>query len=1058
MKNFHVYRSSAGSGKTYTLVKEYLKLALDKNSDAFKHILAITFTNKAANEMRERILLNLTEIADPDSHPESNAVKIMLPQLEAETGLERSLIVHYAGRVLTNILHNYQDFAVSTIDSFIHRIVRTFAFDLHLPLNFEVEVQADTLVAQAVDLLLSRVGVDDGPTKALAGFTESRIYDEKGWNIERDLKKFAGRLLYDDIVKFLPALQKMDSEEILKVSGKLNNKCRKFENDLSGKAGELMSFWSDQGIDPTDLAYGTRGLYSYVNKLSVRNFDGLNSDSRVKDALEDDKWYSKSLANERKVLVDSHMDEMGGMLGEIHTYAEENKEEYTFYSILKKNIYQLAVLNEILLVVDQIRENDGVIHISEFDKRIASVVNNEPIPFIYERLGEKYQHFLIDEFQDTSVLEWQNILPLIENALAQQQFNMVVGDGKQAIYRFKGGEVEQLDSLPKIFEKPDTPEMHMREASLERNFDPKTLEFNFRSHEEIINFNNAFYRFCSGLLPDGLKKIYADCEQKILKRKPGGEVQINFIDNDGVKAEKEPIYFNKILQLVKDLQENKAYDYRDIAILCRSNNEASKIARTLLTHGIDVVSAESLLLSSSPEVNFLLHCLDFLANSKDKIALAGILSYLAGKQDAEPLSRLLQDISPGRGEDDQSLERILGKHGMNFNPGELLQMGLYERVEAILRSFRLHETVDPYVIFFLDVVHDFSMNKRFVPEDFMEFWRENRHRFSIVVPAAMDAVKVMTIHKAKGLEFPVVIYPFANGKAEIKNEQKWVEIRDKELPDLKTALLPITKSLKDTCFKHVYDRELEMQQLDLLNILYVATTRPTERLILMCDKPKEAAEEIKNIPGLLRAYLEDNELWDETKLDYVIGDPGPIPAVAKKQVRAIHPQEFISGNWREKIILSGHAADYWDLDDDARNLEWGNLVHQVMGDVDTISDLEPSIQTEINKGNVSESKGAELLDILSRIISNEEVKEFFDGHYKLKNECGIMTSSGDEYRPDRLMIMEGRTVVLDYKTGKEEGKHLRQIERYAALLEEIGYKNIEKYLLYIGEDYFLKKA
>ncbi len=1027
---------------------------------AYKGTLAITFTNKAANEMRDRILRNLTEISDPLSHPDSSAVQTMLPQLEKECGLERSIIVRNAGKVLTSILHNYQDFAVSTIDSFIHRIVRTFAFDLHLPLNFEVEVQADTLVAQAVDLLLSLVGIEAGPTKALSGFTESRIQDEKSWNIERDLKKFSGRLLYDDIVKFLPELQQMETQDILKVSKKLNAFCRQFETELIEKAGKFFKFVEDNGIEPTDFSYGERGLYNYVKKLQNRNFKDLGKDSRVKGALDEDKWYPQKLSADRKALMNSVKDGLDLELRGIYEYIREHKGQYNFYSILKRNIYQLAVLNEIIKVVDHIRENDGVIHISEFDKRIASVVNNEPIPFIYERLGEKYKHFLIDEFQDTSVLEWQNILPLIENALSVEEFNMVVGDGKQAIYRFKGGEVEQLDKLPGIFDRPDTQEMIEREASLFRNYNPDTLEYNYRSHEEIINFNNTFYQFCADFLPERLKKIYADCEQKIPKRKPGGEVQISFIDNDGVKADREPLYFDFILDLVRELKENKKYDYEDIAILCRSNREASKIARTLLMNGIQVISAESLLLSSSPEVNFLLHCLDFISNSNDKLALAGILSYLAGIQDDESLDDLLRIVMP-RGQTagaELKLNTFLDKYGLSFNPDELLQMGLYERVEAILRSFHLHEKTDPYIIFFLDVVHDFSMNKRFVPEDFAEYWRENRHRFSIIVPEGMDAVKVMTIHKAKGLEFPVVIYPFANAEVKIKNEQEWVYIDDPQLPELKTALLPINQALQETSFAYVYEEELEMQQLDLLNILYVATTRPTERLFLLCDKPKEASKEIKNVPGLLRAYLEEISLWEEDQKTFVIGDPGPIASEGKKQAQTIHLESFISGNWRENIVLSGHAAEYWDLNDEGRNLEWGNLVHQLLANVDTFADLAPSLDAEVNKGNISPEKGKELLALLGRILNDPKIKDFFNGQYELKNECGIMKADGKEYRPDRLMIKNDKVIVLDYKTGKEEEKHIRQIKTYASLLEDMGFDKVELYLLYINEDFFLKKV
>ncbi len=1008
--------------------------------------------------MRERILRSLTEIADPDNYTESNAVKYMLPDLQETCGLERNIIVQNAGKVLTKILHNYQDFSVSTIDSFIHRIIRAFAFDLHLPLNFEVEVDENNMVSQAVDMLLSRVGVDETPTRALSGFTESRISDEKNWDIEGALKSFSKRLLRDDIMNFLPALQNMDTAEILKVIRVLTAFCREFENELSTQAGKLISFWENNGIVAKDLHYANSGIYGYINKLYKRNFATYYPGSRVITTLGDDKWYSDGLDDQKKFLIDGLKSQMMDLAGGIINYIEENQDKYELYKILKKNIFQLAVLNEILQVMDQIRENDGIIHISEFDKRIAKVVNNEPIPFIYERLGEKYRHFLIDEFQDTSVLEWQNILPLVENALSEDHFNMIVGDAKQAIYRFKGGEVEQLVRLPEIYDKPQSAEMEARENSLKRNYKPLKLKYNFRSREEIIKFNNDFYAFSAKFLPEPLSLIYADSKQEIPVKNPGGEVHFSFVDMEGKKADKEIAYLEIIFQRVSDLKESKGYTYDDIAILCRSNAEASKIARNLLLNGIDVVSAESLLLSSSPEVNFLVFCLDFIDSREDKLAMAGMIAYLAGKGDGDKLNELLQSSLMPSEDKKIGLEDYFKSCNISFNTDKLRQMGLYERVEALIRIFTLDATPDPYIIFFLDAIYEYSMNKRFVAEDFTAFWKENKHRYSLVVPEGMDAIKVMTIHKAKGLEFPVVIYPFANDKVEIRNEHKWVHLNDDTIPALKTVLLPVVRSLENTVYENIYREEWQMQQLDLLNILYVATTRPTERLFIICDLPSEAPQEMKDVPGLIRAFLEYRGIWEDRKTEFSLGDPGPLPSKDKQAASSIHSEHFVSGNWRNNILLSGHAADYWDLDDESRNLEWGNLVHQVLSKINTISDLGPAILAEVNSGNIQADKARDLMHLLEGILNQKEIKPFFDGNYHLKNEAGILKAGGGEYRPDRLMIKDKHAIVLDYKTGREDEKHIRQISRYAELLFEMGFHEVEKYLLYLGEEYVLRKV
>lgn len=1061
--SFIVYRSSAGSGKTYTLVKEYLKIVLSRQA-GFRNILAITFTNKAANEMRERILISLKEMSRPDQFRESGSVKYMLPELMELTGMDEQRLSQNAAGILTNILHNYQDFAVSTIDSFVHRIIRTFAFDLHLPLNFEVELDEQNMVNMAVDLLLGRVGIDENTTTILKKYTGSRIDDEQNWDIENDLKKFSKRLLKDDIAEYLPALKTMNSNNLIAVHTKLAQTVRSYQQELSAKATTLMRLWNHNGITESDLFQGKNGIFGWVRRLSEQDFSKMELNKYVIQTRDEDKWYSSKTDPDRMALIDSLKPQMLTLLQSITDYIDRHKGKYIFYRLLKRNIFPLAVLNEIDEVIGQIRSAEGIIHISEFDKRIARLVNDEPVPFIYERLGEKYQHFLIDEFQDTSVLEWQNILPLLENSLAGDQFNMIVGDAKQAIYRFKGGEVEQLVNLPGIYKKPDNPEMDSREQQLIRTYQPEILKYNFRSREEIINFNNDFYSYVAGLLPPLLQNIYAGGSQELPEPRPGGEVCLSFFDAKGKKEEWELDYYKKILEILDELVGKNVYSHRDIAILCRSNDDASKLARHLLLRGIDVISAESLLLSSSPEVSFLVFCLDYIANDSDMLALAAMISYMNIKENDDGLHDLLLICRPDKEAENndtawKGFQAFLKSKNIDFKPAELRQMGLYERVEALVRIFITSIVPDPYIIFFLDAVFEYSRNKRLAPEDFTTYWRDNSGKYSIVVPEGQDAVNVMTIHKAKGLEFPVVIYPFANSRLNIAREQKWEHINDPELPGMKTALLPLSSDLMETDFKALYEIERDKALLDILNILYVATTRPTERLFLLCNKPpakKNATTgDLISIPEFLKAWLIHKQLWNEDEDEYRLGDPGHLPVKRKDEEKPRHQQQYISSDWRKKILLSGHAAEYWDLEDDAKNLEWGKLVHAILARINNASELDRVISEEVNLGRITESEATVLSGILTNIVESRQVMPFFDGSCQVKNEAAIMRSGGKEYRPDRIMFEENKAIVLDYKTGVRSESHIQQLNQYGELLKEMGYDPVEKYILYVDREFEL---
>jgi ATP-dependent exoDNAse (exonuclease V) beta subunit len=1051
--SFVVYKSSAGSGKTYTLVKEYLCIVLASPA-SFRNILAITFTNKAANEMRERIIISLTEISSAQDYPDAASVKYMLPEIMTATGLDREKLIDNAAAALGGILHHYSDFSVCTIDSFIHRVIRTFSFDLRLPLNFEVEIDETSMKTMAVDMLMSLTGIDDNITKVLSEYAANRIEDEKNWDMERDLVKFAGRLLKDDIVPYLPGLRKMNTADILTAGKKIRHLIRDFETEVKRQASAIMELWNEKGLERDDFYQKEKGIWGHVNRFLMNDFSKPDLNNYARKGPEEGIWYSGGLDAGKKAVIDSIAAEMHEMTGRLQGYIDQNYSGYILYGLLMRALFPLAVLREIEDIFGQIRENEGIIHISDFDKRIATLVENEPVPFIYERLGERYSHFLIDEFQDTSVLEWQNLLPLIENSLAFDKFNMVVGDPKQAIYRFKGGEVEQLVHLPAIFKKPSNPVMHAREDLLKRSFEPRNLECNYRSREGIIRFNNDFYPVIAQKLSEEYGRVYHDCRQKIPAAKPGGEVRFIFFDKENNRKPDEQVYLGKCLDIVRQMSGEQRYRLSDIAILCRSNASASSIARYLLLNGVRVVSAESLLLIASPEVNFLLACLDYIADAGNRLAQTAMISYLQGGKPHNAFHHSLASHMPdhansGKISEGGKWNELPYNFQVSFNRQSLKALGLYERTEALIRLFNLNAAPDPYILAFMDVVYNYEKNKRYDQESFTSFWRENGHKYSIVVPEGLDAVRVMTIHKAKGLEFPVVIYPFANDRVNIARDQQWTRIDIKNLPEIKTALLPMVEKLEQTALADFYRLEKEKSELDLMNILYVATTRPTERLFLLCEKPPATSKTL-SVPSLLQYYLENKQLWNDEQHEYVFGEAGPASGKGKTGGDVLSPTAFVSSDWRDNMVVSGRGEAYREMKDENEPVKWGNIIHKILSEITLADELKPLLDCEVMQGNLDARLADEICTLLSGILDDPQIRPFFDGSFKVKNEVSIMQIGGKEYRPDRLMTDGSKAIVIDYKTGKQDEAHLKQLKEYGELLLGAGFEQVEKYLLYIG--------
>ena len=1022
--SFTVYRSSAGSGKTFTLVKEYLGVILREPSD-FRHILAITFTNKAANEMKERILKALTEISKGDQSAETMFTGTLMPLLITQTGLSRHELIWNAGKALEMILHNYSDFAIGTIDSFSHKLIRTFAHDFGLPVNFNVELDADEMLTTAVDLLLDRVGEDKELTRLLLRFLETRLDEDRGWNIDDILVSFAHILLEEEGQTRMGKLKNISLEQFHSISEELHMRMRQFGKNIQETALQAVQLIVDRDIPSEAFFQGERGIWKYFRNLAEGRMDKLEPNSYVLTTIEEDKWFSGKASMSARGDMEAIKPGLLNIFEKLREELEKHKPNYLLRKLLAKTIYPLAVLNEIEKVLHDFKRQNNIVHISEFNARIAGIVMNEPVPFIYERLGEKYQHILIDEFQDTSALQWMNFIPLIENALAGGYFNLVVGDGKQAIYRWRSGDVEQFNALPAIPGSKVNPLIRQREQVLTRHFEQVSLDRNFRSKAEIVDFNNRFFRvIADAVLQEGKERIYDGLEQSFNPENRGGFIRLEFLGREEEELNYEEVTLNRIVSIIREaLQDN--FSFHDMAILCRSNRNSSAIARFLLEQGMDVVSSESLLVANSPKVRFIIAFLRFIYEPRNEIVVAEIVQFL-------------------------KYNRIQHIHDWESMRDDLAILPVYDLCETLIRAFLLNADPDPYLQFFLDATLKFTAKISSGTVEFLNWWEKNSAKLSIVVPEGIDAVRVMTIHKAKGLQFPLVILPFAQETRKNTKTYLWVDLDRTVASGLETAILRSDKEMESTVFKSLFSDEQQKSMLDLVNLLYVAMTRPEERLYILTKFPSKKKEAIDSLPMFFEFYLKKLDRWIEDQSAYEFGNRiAHVEKAGSEEMDTIIPGNVISSDWHHAIEIRRRAPQMWDIEHPARRSEWGNRIHTVLSWIKTAKDIPAALEKATLTGFIENSDREKMEKILNSVIHDPRISRFFSDDVKVKTEAEILLPQGSFYRPDRIVFDDDLVTVLDYKSGSRRESHAEQLIRYAGYLAEMGYRRIDRKLVYL---------
>ncbi|KAA3647619.1 MAG: Dna2/Cas4 domain-containing protein [Bacteroidetes bacterium] len=1049
MKNFKVYKSSAGSGKTYTLVKEFLLLSLkDSNPYAFTKILAITFTNKAATEMKERILKALKEIGG--NIAEEGTSYYLKEDLKKELEIKEEELQVRCQKAHLTILHNYADFNVSTIDKFSHRLLRTFAKDLDLSVNFKVDLDEDTILRQVIGLMISVVGQDPQISDLVINHSLTKVEEGDSWNPIEDIFEVAKKLLAEDGALRLAQMSELKIEKIKEIQQTIWKENKVYEQKISGIGEAALNLIKSNSINSESFRYGNKnggGLPSYYKKLVSFDYKSFKPTQRVLETIEEDKWFSGKVNSTDKLAIDN----IKSQLIDYYNLAQEEIKAglaiYLSKKLISKNLRLVALLKAIESRLSTLKKEQRIVPISDFNKKISEVVLNEPMPFVYEKLGEKYDHIMIDEFQDTSILQFMNLMPLIEESLARGEFNMIVGDAKQAIYRFRGGEVEQFSEMPDYVPEQfsDNPIVINRLLSLKSQYNPDNLIKNYRSKAKIVAFNNELFENLKTLMPARVLNIFDGHRQEYDENDNTGFVDVKFFKHEDKK-------FNYMKQVFSDIQDciKDGYSHEDIAILCRTRNHAIEISEFLKVNDIPILSSESLRLITMPHILFLIDMALWINEPDNKNYQKNCIEFLVktkrihGELDERFQKMILNN---------ESFENNLKQLGYQVDVTEHRAKTSYECFESLIRIFKLNEGFDIYLQFFMEAVLNFSQSESKSLMDFLRWWEIKGDKLSIEAPEGMDAVQVLTIHKSKGLEFPIVIYPFAEQSISEGKHVDLLWVKQREYPELASnTLVEYGSDMFNSTYTKEFEIEYEKKFMDLVNDTYVAFTRPTDRLYIRTKKPsaQKSLDELENYN--LARLLEIGRPINAT-----INDEGYSIGLASKKTTAVKMETAIdfdlhyhSEAWDNKLKLGQNSKH--ELNEDELNAQrFGNLFHEIMSKIDKAEDIDEVVNQYFLNGQLTKEQKKILTEEINSILLSEDCAPFFSNNKQTLNEATLIEKNGKVWRPDRVVFNSDKIMVLEYKTGEEKEAHKKQVQNYMNLITAMSEKQIEGYLYYLED-------
>ncbi len=1017
--SLNVYRSSAGSGKTYTLVNVYLKLLFSSSSDySFKTILAITFTNKAADEMKQRVISTLEMI----SIGEKSDVKNYLAK---ELNIEASIIQLRARKILSKIIHNYSDVSILTIDRFTHKIIRSFSKELGLSFQYDIELEEKDFLEECIIQLLDYVGSDKVLTKYLNEMVDESVRKSENFNIERQLNLFKDLLFKSDRDDQINALEKLNIEEFSKLRASILKRIEKHTISIKRIAKEGRELINQSGLP--EKAFTRKRFPQIFNVLVEEDVIKYKFLEKITKWIEEEKWYNKAFLNDSIAISYSSKfsDKASLITNEIASY----------FKFLEINKHFTAFSLVFLLIerIERTKRDKGIILISDFNQLISEIIENEPAGFIYERLGSRYSHVLIDEFQDTSSKQWNNLLPLVHESLSTGGTNLLVGDAKQAIYRWRDGDVTQFVKLPEI----DSTQKEFSHL-LSQYYKEYKLDNNWRSSKSIVKFNNdLFGEISTKFNQSSIAEIYKDVKQNIVN-KDVGKVEVSIVD-------KKLFELKDYLAQRIDLSLDNGFNYNDINVLVRVKKEGMLIAEVFNDLDIPFVSDDSVFLGSSPDYKFLFHFIQFIENQNQYSKLY-ILKRLESDDKFSYKSFNWDEIYSSL--KDFSLNDLI----LHFNEIELdyyYSLSIMERINYLIHLLKI-DTFNPYIDKLLEITWSFFYIKPCTMCDVLEMWMEKELKVSVDV-GTQNAVRIITMHKSKGLEFPIVIIPFGSWLNSNSNNQSYVWLNhelDQDL-GLSNFIAPMTRtSLNRLQANEVYQKEMELSFLDNINLYYVAFTRAIDQLYI-CMNPSSS---LSNVSDFVCDFVVNHSSYDDQLNKLIIGesrlnnDVNAVSVDTGSDSIDSYDFHFIPSELPKSIPLV-LPKGYYKND----QILYGDYFHLIMEKIFSNFNSGHLFNKELCLSHVI-SKGIyeEFTKVLNDISNNEEFQFLFDSNSTIYNEREIYLKDNQKYIIDKLIISDdGKTYVLDYKTGEYDSKHIKQVKQYVDALEQAGYDDCEGYLLYI---------